>query len=256
MRPNPLVREVLEGLSVADRTHSIHLAHLAVQALVLFLWWPPRNDLYHVLATANPPDTLLAVIIALGVTHAWYSMRAGAEEILLPGQHPLGEWALASPLPLSRVLGGYLGGHLLQSLHAIFLSSPFVLAAFSVGGGTWPVLLFGLAGLVMQALSYRLVGALLYLTLGHRRTLSMISVRAVLLLGYALPLAVFPAASHIMVCFHLFDASTSPAPAAIPEAATFLLLHAALILLLLVALHLVLSRHRRGAAAIAGESAP
>ncbi len=255
MRPNPLVREVLEGLIVADRAHSIHLAHLSVQALVLFLWWPPRNDLYHVLATANPPDTLLAVVIALGVTHAWYSMRAGAEEILLPGQHPLGEWALASPLPLPRVLGGYLGGHLLQSLHAVFLSSPFLLAAYSVGGGTWPVLAFALAGLMMQALSYRLVGALLYLTLGHRRTLTMISVRAVLLLGYALPLALFPAASHIMVSYNLFNAPTSADPGAIPEVATFLLLHAALSLLLIAALHLVLSRHLRGAAAGAGESA-
>ena len=109
IRPNPLVHEVLSGLSVADRTHSIHLGHLTVQGLVLFLWWPPRNDLYHVLATANPPDTLLAVMIALGVTHAWYSLRAGVEEILLPGQHPLGEWALASPLSLARILRGYLG---------------------------------------------------------------------------------------------------------------------------------------------------
>ena len=58
-----------------------------------------------------------------------------------------------------------------------------------------------------------------------------------------------------MVSYNLFNAPTSADPGAIPEVATFLLLHAALSLLLIAALHLVLSRHLRGAAAGAGESA-
>lgn len=245
---NPLIRETARGLEEPDRVHLVHLGHLALQGLVLFLWWPPRNDLYHVLATGNPPDPLLAVIIATGVTLSWYSLRAGAEEILLPGQHPLGEWALGTPLPLARILRGYLGGQLLQSLHAVFLSAPLLLAAFTVGGGTWPVLLASIAAILVQALFYRLAGALLYLVLGHRRTLTLVSLRAALILGYALPPFLLPAASHIMVSLRLFD-SAAPAAATGPEAGIFLLTYAGLSTLLALALHCVLARHRRIAAA-------
>ena len=249
-RLNPLVQEVLTGLGEPGKAHFVHLGYLALQGLVLFLWWPPRHDLYHVLATGNPPDTLLAVVIALGVTHAYYSLRAGAEEILLPGQHPLGEWTLASPLPLLRILRGYAGGQLLQSFHALFLSSPLLLAAFTVAGGAWPPLLASLAALLAQALFYRLSGALIYLSLGHRRTLALLSVRAVLFLGYALPLAALPSASHIMLSHRLFDSPASSASsAAPPEPLFFVLVYAGLSVVLSAALYLLLSWHRRTAAA-------
>ena len=247
-RLNPLVHEALLGLGEPGRAHFVHLGYLALQGLVLFLWWPPRNDLYHVLATGNPPDTLLAVVLALGVTLSYYSLRAGAEELTLPGQHPLGEWALASRLPLVRILRGYVAGQILQSGHALLLSSPLLLAAFAVGGGAWPALLASLGILLVQALFYRLSGALVYLVLGHRRTLALVSVRAVLLLGYALPPFVLPAASHVMVSYRLFN---RPAPAqsvTVPEPLLFVLVYAALSSLLMLALLFLFSRHRDAAA--------
>ena len=256
IRLNPLVQEAVLGLGEPGRAHFVQLGHLGLQGLVLFLWWPPRNDLYHVLATGNPPDPLLAVVIAVGVTLAWYSLRAGAEEILLPGQHPLGEWALGSPLPLARILRGYLGAQLLQSLHAAYLSTPLLLAAFAVGGGTWPVLLSGIAAALVQALFYRLAGALLYLVLGHRRTLNLIALRAALILGYAVPPFVLPAASHIMVSLHLFSPSRPAEAATIPEpAALFVLIYSGLSAFLALVLYLVLARHRRAATAAGTVSA-
>ena len=256
IRLNPLVREVLLGLGEPGRTHLVHLGYLALQGLVLFLWWPPRNDLYHVLATGNPPDPLLAVVIAFGVTLSYYSLRAGAEELLLPGQHALGEWALASPLPLARILRGYICGQLLLSVHALFLSSPLLLAAFTVGGGGWPLLLASLGAVLVQALFYRLSGALIYLLLGHRRTLALLSVRAVLLLGYALPPFVLPAASHIMVSHRLFNRPEPAEVAPLPEPLLFPLIYAGLSALLAVALHLLLARHRRAAAAAGRDLSP
>ena len=256
-RLNPLLLETLLGLGEPGKAHLVHLGCLALQGLVLFLWWPPRHNLYHMLATGNPPDTLLAVVIALGVTLSYYSLRSGAEEVLLPGQHPLGEWALASPLPLARILRGYVAGQLLLSLHALLLSAPLLLAAFTVAGGAWPVLLASLGMVLVQALFYRLAGALLYLVLGHRRTLAPLSVRAVLLLGYALPPFLLPAASHIMVSYRLFNRPAAPAEAlAAPEAALlFALFYAGLASLLAVALHVLLSRHRRAAATASGARA-
>lgn len=248
-RLNPLLHEALLGLGEPGRVHLVHLGYLALQGLVLFLWWPPRNDLYHVLATANPPDTLLAVVIALGVTLSYYSLRAGAEELMLPGQHPLGEWALGSRLPLGRILHGYIAGQLLQSVHALLLSSPLLLAAFAVGGGAWPALFASLGALLVQALFFRLSGALLYLMLGQRRTLALVSVRAVLLLGYAVPPFVLPAASHIMISHRLFDPSAPTKTETVPELLTFVLIYAALSVLLTLVLFLLFSRHRDTAAA-------
>ena len=248
-RLNPLVYEALRGLGEPGRVHVVHLGYLALQGLVLFLWWPPRNDLYHVLATGNPPDTLLAVVIALGATLSYYSLRAGAEELLLPGQSPLGEWALASRLPLARILRGYIAGQLLQSVHAVLLSSPLLLAAFTVGGGAWLPLLASLGALLVQALFYRLSGALLYLLLGHRRTLALVSVRAVLLLGYAVPPFVLPAASHIMVSYRLFNPSPPAESTTVPEPLLYVSIYVALSVLLTLLLLFFFSRHRDAASA-------
>ncbi len=245
---NPLAREALLGLVEPGRAHLVHLGYLALQGLVLFLWWPPRNDLYHVLATGNPPDTLLAVVIALGATHSYYSLRVGAEELTLPGQHSLGEWALASPLPLRRILGGYIAGQLILSGHALLLSSPLLLAAYTVGGGAWPVLLACLGVLLVQALFYRLCGALMYLLFGHRRNLMLVSVRAVALLGYACPPFVLPAASHVMLSYRLFNQPQSAETATVPEPLLFVLIYAGLSLLATLVLFFIFLRHRAAAA--------
>ena len=254
IRLNPLVRETLRGLGEPGPAHLAHLGYLGLQGLALFLWWPPRRDLYHILATGDPPDPLLAVSIAFGFTLCWYSLRAGAEEILLPGQHPLGEWALGSPVSLPRILRGYLGAQILQSLYALGLSSPLLLAAFTVGGGTWPALLAGIAAALVQALFYRLAGALVYLLLGARRVLNLMTLRAVLILGYALPPFVLPAASHIMLSVRLFDPPAGAAAVAGSAFVPFMAIYAALCALLVLALHALLARHRGAALPAAPEA--
>ena len=246
-RTNPLVLEVLHGLAGRGPAQIAWIGYLSVQGLALFLWWPPEHDLYHVLATGNPPDTLAAVVIALGATLAYYSLRAGAEELRLEGQHPLGEWVLGTALPLSRILRGYLGGHLLQSLHAVALSSPLLLAAFSVAGGSWTGLGWSLAAVLAQAAFYRLVGALLYFTIGRRHALTLVALRAALLLGYAVPPFLLPAASHLMVSHRLFNPPSPASAAALPEPLAFVLVYTALCAAATVALHASLSRLRRAA---------
>ena len=201
------------------------------------------------LATGNPPDTLTAVVIALGATLAYYSLRAGAEELPLPGQHPLAEWVLGTPLSLSRILRGYLGGQLLQSLHAVALSFPLLLAAFSVSGGSWAGIGWSLATVLAQAAFYRLVGALLHFTIGRRRTLTLVSLRAALLMGYAVTPFLLPAANHLMVSHRLFNPPSPAGASAFPEALVFVLLHVALCAAATLALGASLSRLRRAARA-------
>ena len=133
----------------------------------------------------------------MGVTMAYFALRAGAEEILLPGQHGLRDWALATPLGLGRILRGYVLGQLVHSLHLLALSSPLLLMAFTVSGGEWGALGWCMAAALVQALFYRLCGAITHLTIGQHRAESYFTVRAILLVVYV-PVGWFvPQVSHV-----------------------------------------------------------
>ena len=256
MMRNPLVAEAVRGIAASGPAHFSYFGYLTLQAAVLFLLWP-KSDLYHVLATGKAPQTLVAVVITVGATLAYYSLRAGAEEILLPDQHPLGEWVLATRLGLGQIVRGYIGGHLLQTGHALVLSSPLLLAAFAVAGGTWSALAWSLATILVQATFYRLVGILVYLAIGEQRALTLLSVRALLLLGYAVSVAVLPVASHLVVSYRLLNARPIPlSHPAITDQLGFVLIYAGLAALLTVVLYALLSRHRRLAQALAAPGDP
>src|SRR5688572_24150371 len=135
MRANPL-SEVLYGLTRAGRAQLDYLGLVVVQAVVQFLWWP-KHGVAQMLASQHGPDTLMAVVVAIGLSMAYHSVRAGAEEFLLPGQRGLHDWVRATPLSLGRLLLGYVSGQLLQGLHMLLLSLPLMLIAFTVSGGEW-----------------------------------------------------------------------------------------------------------------------
>lgn len=234
---NPLLAEVVRGLAGSGQAQLDHLNYLIIQAAVLFVWWP-RTELFQVLASPERTDPLLALLIAVGLTLAYYSLRAGAEEILLPGQNSLREWVLSTPVRLGRILSGYLGGQLLQTLHAIALSSPLLLMAFYVSGNTWAGFAWSLTAIVFQATFFRLVGAVAYMTIGHYGVATFLIVRAALLSVYVLSAALFPVMSHVAVSSHLLDGDYS-------MHLSFLLLYAVLSGLLVIALYVQLSRQRQ-----------
>ncbi|HEX9844498.1 MAG TPA: hypothetical protein VGC20_17190, partial [bacterium] len=179
MRSNPLVAEVLVGLTRQGKAQLDYFGLLLLQAVVLLLWWP-KIGVAQMLQSQHSPHTLAAVVMAVGVTMAYFALRAGAEEIVLPGQHGLRDWALATPLGLGRVLRGYLLGQLVHSLHLLALSSPLLLMAFTVSGGEWAALAWCLAAALIQAMFYRLCGAITHLTIGQHRGESYFAVRAIL----------------------------------------------------------------------------
>ena len=84
MRSNPLVTEVLVGLTGRGKAQLDYLGLLLLQAVVLFLWWP-KSGVAPMLESQYGPRTLAAVVMAVGVAMAYLALRAGAEEILLPG---------------------------------------------------------------------------------------------------------------------------------------------------------------------------
>jgi hypothetical protein len=238
-RYNPLIIETLQGLAGGGQMHRTYLNYLLIQALVLFFWWP-KSSIFKLIENEDGPITLLAVVIALGVSVAYYSIRAGGEELLLPGQHSLRAWAVATPLGLGRILRGYISAHLLQTLHALLLSSPLLLMAYAVAGDGWPGLGWSLLTVLLQATFYRLLGALMYILIGHHEVLMFIALRAVLLSGYVLAGILFPLSSHLVVAARLLNGS--------PELSylqDFSVIYGMLCLLSGAALYVLLARQRR-----------
>lgn len=249
MRGNPLVTEVLVGLTRRGKAQLDYLGWLSLQAAVVFLWWP-KDGVVQVLASQHGPNTLTAVVIAVGGTTAYFALRAGAEEIMLPGQHGLRDWALATPLGLGRILRGYVLGQLVHSLHLLALSSPLLLMAFTVSGGEWVALAWCMAATLVQALFYRLCGAITHLTIGQHRVESHFVVRAILVLVYVPVGLLAPFTSHVAFTSHALGESmnTQPAFAAVPDHVAFLAAYAGFSALAALALHRLLLRERHRAA--------
>ncbi|MDH3286594.1 MAG: hypothetical protein OEP48_02545 [Betaproteobacteria bacterium] len=249
MRSNPLVAEVLVGLTRCGKAQLDYLGLLLLQAVVLFVWWP-KIGVAQMLQSQHGPHTLAAVVMAVGVTMAYFALRAGAEEVVLPGQHGLRDWALATPLGLGRVLRGYLLGQFVHSLHLLALSSPLLLMAFTVSGGEWAALGWCLAAALVQALFYRLCGAITHLTIGQHRGESYFTVRAILLLVYVPVGWLAPLTSHVAFTSRALGESmdTQPVFAEVPDQVVFLAAYAGLSVLATLALHRLLLRERRGTA--------
>ncbi len=250
MRGNPLVTEVLVGLARCGKAQLDYLGLLLLQAVVLFLWWP-KAGVTQMLESQHGPHTLAAVVMAVGVTTAYFALRAGAEEVLLPGQHGLRDWALATPLGLGRVLRGYLLGQLIHSLYLLALSSPLLLLVFTVSGGEWAALAWCLAAALIQAIFYRLCGAITHLTIGQHRGESYFAVRAILLLVYVPVGWLVPATSHLaFTARELGERGVAqPEFASVPNEWVFLAAYAGLSVIATFALHRLLAHARRGMAA-------
>ena len=77
MRANPLVTEVLTGLNRPGKAQFDYLGMLLLQAVVVFVWWP-KDGIAHALQSQHGPRTLLALVMAVGVTTAYFALRAGA----------------------------------------------------------------------------------------------------------------------------------------------------------------------------------
>ena len=243
---NPLLVEALQGIRGKNGFSQIqldYLNYLLIQAVVLFFWWP-KNTLFWRLETESPPDTLLAMLIGLGITTAYYSIRAGSEEILLPGQHSLAEWAIATPLALWRILSGYLLGHTAQLLHAFMLSLPLLLMAYFVAGSGWSAFVLCLLVVFIQATSCRLLGAALYLISGHREAVMFFGSRIVLVLIYGIIGLLFPPMSQWTATSELL--SNTPQMTYVQG---FFLTHGLLCLLLVWLIYLLLAQRRRLASA-------
>ena len=202
MRSNPLILETVRGLLAPGTPQPASLMVLLLPAAALLLWWP-KARLVAVLQSYDSPDTLLAVLIALGVSVAWHGVRLGGEEILLPGQHGLQDWVIATPLSLSRIMVGFVLAHLLELAHLLLLVAPFPLLAMAVSGSDWAALGWSVAALTIQAVFYRLLACLIYLRIGHHDTASFICVRAVLVVGYGVSAFALPMANHMVLSSRL-----------------------------------------------------
>lgn len=241
MPVNPLTTEVARGLTRDGRAHLGYVNLLVFQALALFLWWP-KSSLPEMLARADRPDTLLAVAIVCVITIGYHQVRCGAEEFLLPGQHGLREWAVATDLPLSRILAGHLVGVALQLIHALALSSPLWMVAFAVCDATLAGVLTVFGATALLALELRLGAALIGLLIGHHPAACFFAVRGWLATALLAPV-LLPAVSYLGVAARLLDGASDPSVRG-AVAGVFLACHTMFCVLALVTMHHVLKRVR------------
>ena len=242
MRANPLVIETLHGMTRAGRAQIDYLLYLFVLAAAVFIWWP-KQTLMDILRHQDPPDALFAGLVVYGAILAYYSLRAGAEEFLLEGQHGLRDWAIGSDLRLPRILLGYLGAHLLHSTHLVALSLPILLLAFHVSGGQWPALGVCLTLIVWQSIFYRLAAAAIYIAIGQHGALTALSIRALIVAAYLLSALALPVASHLVLTSSVLDGGSS-AQIAVTSPAQFVALYTVLSAGMLLVLYYQLSRLR------------
>ena len=248
-RTNPLIADVLRGYTRPGPAHSAYFNSLMLQAVVLLVWWPQRS-IPAALASERGPATLLAVTIAAGIAISYQALRSGAEELFLPGQHPLREWALATPLTLGRILRGYVAGHLIQTAYWVALSSPLLLAAFTVSGGEWPALIWSVLAIATQGLFFRLAAAVVYTAMGHYGTATFVAVRFLLAAVYILPAAFLPSMSHLALSSRLLRGPGGGltgrlATAVVPSYVAFPLAHVLSCAVLVAVLGRLLQRQRQ-----------
>jgi hypothetical protein len=253
MRGNPLVIEVLAGLGRRGAAEHHAFGLLVLLVAVLIVWWP-KTGLEQVLESQQAPNTLTAVVIALGIAMSYLALLCGAEEIMLRGQHGLRDWALATPLRPGRILRGYVLGHTLYSVRCLALSLPVLLTAFTISGGEWAALGWCVAAALIQAVFYRLCGAITHLMIGQHRAESRFAVRAILVLVYVPVGLAAPVTSHVAFTSRVLgeDMGSGMALAAAPDNVAFLAAYAVLGMIAALALYWLLSRERRGMAAPPG----
>ncbi len=243
MRGNPLITEVLTGLTRAGKAQLDYLGLLLIQAVILLLWWP-KSGVAQMLERQQSPRTLTAMVMAVGLTTAYFSLRAGAEEIMLPGQRALRDWARS--LRPMRILNGYVLGQLLHSLYLLALSAPLLLIAFMISGVDWAALGWCLAAVLVQALFYRLCGAITQLTVGHHVGVSFYTVRAILLLVYVPVGLLAPVTSHLAFTYRALgeNIAAQPQNALMRDHVMFFVIYTALSVLAAFAVHRLLVHER------------
>ena len=248
-RVNPLLLESWRGLADPVEATRQHAGYLLLQSAALLLWWP-WGEMRNVLETGSEPRALLAVVIALGVSAALYGVRTGAEEVMLPGQHPLREWLVGTPLGVVRILSGYLAAHLLQTLYLLVLSAPLLMLAVTVATADWSTLAWALLTVVVLGTCCRLLGALIYLLIGHRSQASFVILRGLVLFAYAVAPFTLPEASQPMLSYALLIEGHTMrlAVGAWPGHLVFLAVYGGLCGLLTIALCWLSSIYRRDAA--------
>jgi hypothetical protein len=112
--------------------------------------------------------------------------------------------------------------------------------AYAVAGDSWAGLGWSLVTVLLQATFYRLLGALMYILIGHHEVLMFVALRTALVAGYVVAGILFPLSSHLVVSSQLLNGSPALAPLQ-----NFLIIYGVLCLLSGAALYGLLVRQRR-----------
>jgi hypothetical protein len=215
MRLNPLLVDTWRGLTRGGSAQNAYVSMLLVQAAVLILWWP-KQELPGALASGDGPLTLAAVAIGIGMTQAYHCLRLGAEEVLPSDQQSLREWAVATQLPVPRILYGFSLSCFVHAFYMMLLSAPLAAMALGLAGTPWIGVGWILAMFLVHSVAWMALGAIVYLYFGDRALFCYLAARIALGLVYLGSALLLPAASAVRVPLAVLDSGARPMEAALP----------------------------------------
>ncbi len=232
----------LHGLANAGVAQQTFLGYLALQALVLLLWWP-KTSLFDRIGTTGEPATLAAVVIFTGAVLGYFAIQLSVEELAGPKTgrpQRAAEDSLSStpPLECCKI-------HLLQLGYLMALCAPITLVAHSIASVAATHLLWIAAITAVHTTFYQLLGLWLRLRwLERDRILVSVAARVALVSIYLFTSVYVPGLSHVRMSFQLAQPQSSSPTSMATFVLPFIVAYAALCALLCVGLLRQLSKQR------------
>ncbi|MCH9675375.1 MAG: hypothetical protein K0U93_28310 [Gammaproteobacteria bacterium] len=224
----------LRGLTNPGPAQQGLLGYLALQALVLLVWWP-KSNLMHRINTVGEPTTLSAVVMFTGAALAYFALRLGTEELAI-SQPSLSASHSSEETSPWTTLRTYFSTHFVQLGYLMALCTPLILVAHSIASVSAVGMLWIGAITAVHTTFYRLLGAWLQLRWADREALVTITSRVVLIGAYLCATAFAPTLSHASLSFQLGQPRDGSADRLATSALQFIVTYGALSALLSVGL--------------------
>jgi hypothetical protein len=200
----PIITEALRGLTGVGSAQTGYFGMLGILAAALALWWP-KQTLTGALDAGNGPDTLAAVLIALGAVLTYHGSRIGAEEVRFVEQQSLREWFVSTPLSAFRVVSEFALAQGLMVTHLIVLALPFVLCAAALAGGPWSAIAIIIGAIGLHTIAWMFVVSALYLFVGHHALVMFVAIRVLIVGVYFGSAAAVPELSAVLMVFDALE---------------------------------------------------
>ena len=191
---NPIFLGALESMTHQGTPWTHGLNYAAVLSLALFITWPKEGFL----SLRDLPFTYNAMGATATIILAYLNFTQGARHLMAGKEAALRDWLAFTPLPVGRLLRGYLAASGIEMLFFWGLSWPLMVLAAGVSGESFIHLATGMLVLLTCLAAYRVVGVTLLIWFERDDFVLYILVRVVYLWFILVSGFVWPHANPVL----------------------------------------------------------